>query len=161
MKAKRSVRKWTSHGVLHLESKTPLYRVWNAMKQRCDLPTGQSYKDYGGRGITYCRLWSEYVPFRDWALAHGYRQGLLLDRENNDGNYEPSNCRWITSIKSSMNRRTTKSTTADIAVMKSLSEFGVKNKIIAALYGITVDRLSDIREKAVWKRMDSLFSMVA
>jgi len=104
IKLRRSEKVWATRGVLHLESYTPLYRVWNAMKQRCDLSTNVSYHRYGGRGINYCQEWKEFVPFRDWAMQNGYAKGLLLDRQNNDGNYEPSNCRWVTPAVSAANR---------------------------------------------------------
>jgi len=131
------------------------------MKQRCDVPENQSYKDYGGRGISYCKEWAEFLPFRAWAMTHGYSKDLFLDRENNNGNYEPSNCRWITPQRSAINRRTTKSRIADIAVMRSLFDFGVTNQVIAGLFGVTLDRFSNIRETEMWRNMDSLFSLVA
>lgn len=152
----RIKRKWASVGVLHNESKTPLYRVWNALKQRCDAVGSQSYKDYGGRGITYCSSWREFVPFRDWALAAGYRKGLVLDRENNDGNYEPGNCRWATTSQSGINRRTTRRKLADVAVMKDLLRLGVRVSVVAALYREEVRRICDLRDGKLWAWLDPL-----
>lgn len=157
---KRATKKWASQGTLHGESKEPLYRVWNAMKQRCNTSTSQSYVDYGGRGISYCMAWEEYIPFRDWALSHGYKKKLLLDRIDNDGNYEPSNCRWVLSVISAENRRTTKMSIADVAVMKSLYEKGVSVKLIPALYRINATRFRHIRDKVAWKQLDPTFSLV-
>lgn len=156
VKKGRSAKKWASIGTLHMGSFTPLYRVWNAMKQRCDKPTCDVYKDYGGRGISYVSEWSEFVPFRDWAMSNGYSKGLLLDRIDNDGNYGPSNCRWIESFRSALNRRTTKRTLADVAVMKSMYEMGIRVGLISALYGLTAKQFCGIREKATWKRIDPL-----
>ena len=65
------------------------------MKKRCSDKTLESYKNYGGRGIVVCKEWkNSFEVFRDWAIENGYSKELTIDRENNDGNYEPSNCRW-------------------------------------------------------------------
>lgn len=139
--------------VRHGESKTPLYRVWNAMKQRCLQPTTDCYHRYGGRGITVCAAWMTYLPFRDWALANGYKAGLLLDRENNDGNYEPSNCRWATSTESGENKINVKLHPDDVRVIRSLSELGIMAIVIAALYNINARTVSEIKYRHKWKHI--------
>lgn len=93
----------------HGESKNnPLYGIWCAMKRRCINPNAGFYEIYGGRGITICEEWLEYIPFKEWAVNNGYRKGLTLDRIDCDGNYEPSNCRWITMQEQQRNRRNNK-----------------------------------------------------
>lgn len=83
--------------VTHGYSQTNLYKVWNSMKQRCGNKNNSGYKDYGGRGISVCKEWADDAKvFCDWAIKNGYKQGLSIDRINNDGNYEPANCRWTT-----------------------------------------------------------------
>ena len=74
-----------------------LYKCYHAMKTRCLNSKDRYYARYGGRGITVCKEWLKgFDYFYDWALQNGYADNLTLDRRNNDGNYEPSNCRWIT-----------------------------------------------------------------
>ena len=75
----------------HGESKTPLYFVWKSMRQRCKNPNNRRYRDYGGRGIDICKEWDEFLNFKDWALKNGYKEGLTIDRINNDLGYSPSN----------------------------------------------------------------------
>src|SRR5579863_1443639 len=76
--------------------KTKLYMIWKGMHSRCRDPGNTSWKYYGGKGITVCTEWATYVPFRDWALANGYKEGLSIERENPQLNYVPANCEWIT-----------------------------------------------------------------
>jgi len=84
---------------------TRLYRVWKGMKQRCYLPTFDSYKTYGARGIKVCDEWHEFIPFKDWALSHGYSDDLCIDRIDNDGNYEPDNCQFLTRSENSRKQK--------------------------------------------------------
>ena len=75
------------------------------MKARCLNPNSHKYHAYGGRGITICDEWANnFQAFYDWAMANGYREDLTIDRRDNDGNYEPSNCRWVTNEAQCNNR---------------------------------------------------------
>lgn len=88
------------------ERKPRLYSIWDNMKQRCYNPNHTGYHLYGGRGITVCDEWkNDFQAFYDWAMANGYEDNLQIDRIDNDGNYEPRNCRWVTPIENSNNRR--------------------------------------------------------
>lgn len=82
-----------------------LHGVWNTMKQRCRNPKSRDYAYYGLRGIKVCDAWLDYLQFRSWALANGYKEGLTIDRINPDGNYEANNCRWISIQEQQKNRR--------------------------------------------------------
>jgi hypothetical protein len=72
-----------------------LYTTWCSMLKRCRCQTATQYKHYGGRGISVCPEWKDFATFKEWALSNGYRRGLNLDRVNNDGNYEPGNCKFV------------------------------------------------------------------
>lgn len=78
------------------------------MKHRCFNEKDAGYKNYGGRGITVCKEWLDFVVFKNWALSNGYNKTLTIDRINNDGNYEPSNCRWADKKTQANNTRRNK-----------------------------------------------------
>lgn len=83
--------------ITHGDSYTKLYRVYTGMISRCYNPNNKRYKDYGGRGITICDEWrNSYEEFKTWAISSGYKEGLSIDRENNNLGYSPLNCRWVT-----------------------------------------------------------------
>lgn len=90
----------------HKMTGTRLYVIWKGMKERCYRHTSPKYKDYGGRGIAICDEWkNDFQAFHDWAISHGYAENLTIDRINNDGGYEPSNCRWATIAEQNKNKR--------------------------------------------------------
>ena len=90
----------------HGETKTRLFKIWSSMHERCERSKHVYFKDYGGRGITVCEEWGDYIRFAEWARNNGYSDKLTIDRIDNDGNYEPSNCRWITEKEQHSNKRT-------------------------------------------------------
>ncbi len=99
-----------------------LYRIWAGMKSRCYNPNRKKYTNYGARGIRVCDEWQEYLSFKQWALKNGYDKSLSIDRLNNDGNYEPTNCRWATPTQQAEN--TTRSRLVTInGVTKNVSRW--------------------------------------
>ncbi len=89
-----------------------LYGVWSAMKERCDNPNNKYYDCYGGRGIRVCNEWQDYSKFKEWSYANGYDeyagfQECTIDRIDVNGNYEPSNCRYVNQEVQSNNKRVT------------------------------------------------------
>ena len=92
----------------HGETGTRLHRIWKSMRTRATNRNRSQAKDYVLRGITICDEWSDYMKFRDWALANGYKDNLTIDRIDNDGSYSPENCRWITYKEQCRNKRNTR-----------------------------------------------------
>lgn len=98
-------------GRKHIIVNERLYNIWENMKQRCYNPKAKNYHNYGGRGISVCAEWMDYSKFLLWSLANGYAYNLTLDRERNNENYEPGNCRWITNIEQQANKRDSRKVT--------------------------------------------------
>jgi hypothetical protein len=97
--AKKFKKAVTKHKMIH----TSTYTIWRGIKKRCNLPSHPSYESYGGRGITYCKEWEKFENFlRDMGERP---EGMQIDRIDNNGNYEPSNCRWVTPLENSKNKR--------------------------------------------------------
>lgn len=105
--------KTRTHGLRH---STRLYHIYATMKQRCNNPNNSQYKNYGGRGIKVCDEWNDkngFKAFYDWAISAGFDeskpwQEQTIDRIDVNGNYEPSNCRWVTNLEQQRNKRTSK-----------------------------------------------------
>jgi len=89
----------------HGECDERIYDVWKGIKHRCLNLKAINYKDYGGRGITICNEWLEFIPFRDWALGNGYKENLVIDRKDNDKGYCPENCHFVTVAENNRNRK--------------------------------------------------------
>lgn len=141
----RAVETNTTHGL----KDHPLYQMWNGMKQRCSNPRNPKYKNYGGRGIQVCDRWLDFSNFiEDMGEAP---QGMSINRINNDGNYEPSNCQWATPKEQSNNQRSNR-----------VLEFNGKKQTLAQWaeelninYGTLLDRLNE-----EWSIEDALTTSV-
>ena len=91
---------------IHGKTNTRLFNIWGRTKDRCYNKKHLHYKNYGGRGIAVCDEWkNNFQTFYDWAFNNGYSEKLTLDRIDNNGNYEPNNCHWVTSKQQSRNKR--------------------------------------------------------
>lgn len=121
--------------ITHNDSKSKLYKIWVSMKKRCQNSNDKGYKNYGGRGITVCNLWkNSYEEFKRWSLKNGYKQGLSIDRIDNNSGYSPENCRWVTTYIQSRNTRRTHfiEYNGKKYVMKDLAEkLGIKYNTFA------------------------------
>jgi hypothetical protein len=142
-----------------------LYRIHVHIKERCYKPNTKHYEHYGGRGITMCSEWlNDFVCFYNWAYANGYQDNLTIDRRNNDGNYEPSNCRWITQQEQMLNRSNTLYLTYN-GVTKTLHEWAIEYKICYTTlycrykqYGFSADKLFEKVEAGQFIRKKVLIS---
>lgn len=100
---------------------TPLHKIWMRMNKRCNNPNYESYHRYGGRGIKVCERWNLFENFYE-DMKDGYSTGLTLERDNNDKDYSPNNCRWATKKEQANNRHTNRLLTCE-GVTKTLMQF--------------------------------------
>lgn len=106
------------------KSYTRLYRIWQNMKKRCYNKKEPAYRWYGAKGITVCKEWRESSDaFIEWALSHGYRDDLTIDRIRVARGYCPSNCRWITRSENSKRSRKPGTHTKDCHIRKMQKMF--------------------------------------
>lgn len=136
----------------HGMARTRLYRAWTNMRNRCNRPAEREYKNYGGRGIKVCDEWqNNFEPFMEWALSNGYDDTLTIDRIDVDGNYEPSNCRWITR-KEQNNNMTSNVRLTHNGITRNLKEWSM-------ITGISYPTLQG-RIRRGWKTEDILFKPI-
>ena len=133
----------TRHGLRY----HPLYSILRNIKSRCYNANNPSYKDYGGRGIIVCDEWKNNVnAFYNWAITNGYKKGLTLDRKNNNGNYEPSNCQWATRFQQANNKRSNhyivyngeRHTLKEWSTILGISNFTLRSRL--CVYNWTIER---------------------
>jgi hypothetical protein len=146
----------TTHGL----SRTRIYRVLQRMIQRCHNPNHDGYFRYGGRGISVCSEW-RYHPesFVRWSLANGYREGLTIDRIDNNKSYYSDNCRWIGWIPQARNRRDNhvvvwkgqKKTIAEWAEITGLKYHTISKRIIKYRWSVE-EALTMAPSKDAWRR---------
>lgn len=107
------------------------YNSWQNMKGRCLRESHPKYQQYGGRGIKICDEWLTITGFAQWALASGWKEGLSIDRIDNNGNYEPSNCWWISMSENSRKKSTTRISYAEAQKIRKRINHGEKSTDLA------------------------------
>lgn len=138
----------TTHGF----SKLPIYKVWKSMKSRCYNRSDKRYSRYGGRGIVVCVEWIiSAESFVRWAIVNGYKKGLTIDRIDNNGNYSPDNCRFVTVAKNNRNSSNTHLTESDIKEIRRLDANGMMQIDIAPMFGISQQSVSKIVNNKSWR----------
>lgn len=124
------------------------------MRRRCHNENEQNYHRYGGRGIVVCREWIYYSKFKDWAMNNGYDDNLEIDRIDNDKNYYPNNCRWVTHRENSRNRNNVKLKYDDVIKIKILlKNKNFTHKQIADIFNVKKSCIADISRNRTWKEI--------
>jgi hypothetical protein len=125
----------------------PLYGTWRVMLHRCYNPRNKKYKDYGSRGITVCDRWMDFNSFKSDMGERPY--SYLLERKNNNGNYEPNNCIWATPKQQNRNKRSVKYLGLAETIFQ-LRAAGIQRKEIVALTGANVATVKAIIARHQW-----------
>lgn len=134
-------------------SRSRLYTIWAGMLVRCGhRPGGHPHylSYYRDGGVTVCEAWRDLGVFSDWALSHGYADGLTIDRIDNDGIYEPSNCRWVSKRDNSRHCRSNKISMDDAREIRRLRATGLGATVLAARYGITPTHVRSVVRRKSW-----------
>ena len=124
------------------------YSVWKDMKRRCNNPNSPIYKYYGGRGIKVCERWSDFESF----LADMGRRppGLSIERIDNNGDYEPENCKWATTLEQRRNQRAPKLTSKDVEKIRVMGLLGLPLRLIGDQFKVTKSHISQILLRRTW-----------
>ena len=156
---KGGINKWNKfiHGhnpTIHGNSGTPIYNMWNGIINRCNNPKHAAYKDYGGRGIRICNKWkNNFHLFKKWVLSHDYKKGLQIDRKNNNGNYTPENCHFVTPAQNTHNNRHTKLSFEKVREIRKLYNPNKRGhqQELSKIFNIAQSNISQIVNYITWK----------
>ena len=127
----------------------PFYNAWCGMWARCKNPTNRLYKRYGGRGISVCESWRTFKAFYD-DMFKTWSKGLMIDRENNDGNYCKENCRWVTREVSNRNRCCTVMTMEKAKAARWWYAYGGRISNIAKVLEVSPSVVQSVLDNKAW-----------
>lgn len=135
------------HGRSH-EARGSAYASWRSMRDRCNAPNNPEYSNYGGRGIRICQRWDSFKAF---VADMGERPpGTSIDRIDVNGNYEPGNCRWATSVQQNRNRRTGVLDADRVREILGRHEHGESQRSVSRRLGIASRTVYDIIHRRRW-----------
>lgn len=142
-----------SHGM----SKLRVYKTWESMKARCFNSHNVRYSRYGGRGIIVCQEWKDsFIAFKAWADVSGYTETLQIDRIDNNGNYCPENCRWVTHTQNNRNRNDVKLTESKAKEIRELYKTGnYSHRELAKIFNVGKTTIGSVLNNTAWKEHDN------
>ena len=129
---------------------TRVYKTWKCMRQRCNNPKNSMYRYYGGRGISVCEKWENSFTafYRDMGNPPSSKHGI--DRIDNNGNYEPNNCRWILPIENNRNRRGIKLSVKKAREIRLLKNRGLLERELAQRFGTSLSNVHNVLSGRIW-----------
>lgn len=131
-----------------------LYCIWKHILERCYKVKTQSYPRYGGRGITVCPEWRYgFTTFVKWSKENGYDDSLQIDRIDNNGNYCPENCRWVTQQENQQNSTNAKLNVEKVKAIRTLDTMGISRKQIAKLFSVCHDTIRRVVNGESWQNV--------
>jgi hypothetical protein len=131
--------------------KEKLYSVWKALRKRCCNKNNNDYKYYGGKGVSVYKEWDDYQVFKKYCLDNGWRPELEIDRIDNNGNYEPGNCRFVSHKKNSQTRSTSKLTQTDADGIRLLYSTGrYTQQELSIIYKISRPNVANVLINNIW-----------
>lgn len=126
-------------------AKTGIYKTWENMLHRC-----KNLKRY--RHVSVCEEWKDFIVFREWALKNGYSKDLTIDRIENDGNYEPSNCEFVLHDYNSVKRRNVVLSFEEAEEIRDLSKYGYRNYKLSNIYRVSESQIRSIIQNKTWRK---------
>lgn len=130
---------------------TRLHTIWGSIKQRCNNKNSGGFRWYGARGIRVCEGWSKFANFRDWALQNGYNDDLEIDRIDNNGNYEPDNCQFISGKDNLRKRSSMRLNMLKAHMIRDLEKTGnYTTGDLSSVFGVSNSNIRAVIRNELW-----------